>query len=61
MPPCKVGDTLYTIGIFGEGVFPVRYNSFLEDNNSDVLNALGRTIFLTREEAERALAERSEG
>ena len=55
--PCKVGDTVYrlqyieqTPGRFTVGVAPIEFTLiWLED--------IGETIFLTREDAEKALAE----
>ncbi|MGX8701532.1 hypothetical protein [Caproiciproducens sp.] len=53
--PCKVGDTVYTTYISGSGLtreivslhFSIR-----------MLNDIGKTVFLTRPEAEKALKER---
>jgi hypothetical protein len=64
-PPCKVGDTVYWYNMGGEIAeakvkmlgFAVRHSKGFE---YDVpFDAFGKTVFLTREEAEKALAERS--
>ena len=62
VPPCKVGDTVYT-NIIGTGL----HNSFMV-NSVDLLgfsngiyswtwHQLGKSVFLTIEEAEQALKE----
>ena len=74
VPPCKVGDIVYTI-FEGDiealkvtytkteesAEFVYRYydarNKFLNMPFSD--RSIGKTVFLTKEEAEKALAERS--
>ena len=55
--PCKVGDTVYrlqyieqTLGRFTVGAVPIKF-AFIW------LEEFGKTVFLTREEAEKALAE----
>ena len=55
--PCKVGDTVYrlqyiepTPGRFTVGVAPIKFALVW-------LEEFGKTVFLTREEAEKALAE----
>lgn len=58
IPPCKVGDTYYRI-LYGkiyenEFICMATIVSMMEDG------AFGKTVFLTREEAEKAL-ERSKG
>ena len=64
VPPCKVGDTVYWYNMGGEIAeakvkmlgFAVRHSKGFE---YDVpFDAFGKTVFLTREEAEKALAER---
>lgn len=66
VPPCKVGDTVYTIlrgKIFCYTVleYSIRgeCNSVYAENDRDFLDfpfaELGKTVFLTREEAEQAL------
>ena len=75
VPPCKVGDTVYTYGARrvkpwkicflgvnsrGEYKFHVAdegYKHMIEAWNYDI----GKTVFLTKEDAEKALKERSEG
>jgi hypothetical protein len=65
VPPCKVGDTVYWYNMGGEIAeakvkmlgFAVRHSKGFE---YDVpFDAFGKTVFLTREDAEKALAERS--
>jgi hypothetical protein len=67
VPPCKVGDTVYWYNMGGEIAeakvktigFAVRHSKGFEyDVPFDVF---GKTVFLTREGAEKAHAERSEG
>ena len=55
--PCKVGDTVYrlqyieqTPGRFTVGVAPIEFMLIWLDD-------IGETVFLTREDAEKALAE----
>lgn len=55
--PCKVGDTVYrlqyieqTLGRFTVGAVPIKFALIW-------LEEFGKTVFLTREEAEKALAE----
>lgn len=69
VPPCKVGDIVYIIGAFtGQKVFDtVQSITFTGDGVCLNLKCgavvvpqqLGKTVFLTKEEAEKALAERS--
>lgn len=67
LPPCKVGDVIYHLypiqGIVAKKVKRIQYGSYglmIADGNgvfhSDVI---GKTVFLTKEEAEKVLAERS--
>lgn len=73
VPPCKVGDTVYSIvegidqifvGEVYEGFFG-RYGIALRSTRKGYLTLsfteedIGKTVFLSREEAEKALAERS--
>ena len=69
VPPCKVGDTVYFVGLFTgqtvgqtvEAIFYSRNDITLALNNTlavSVEQQLGKTVFLTREEAEQALKER---
>ena len=87
VPPCKVGDTVYSFcDVFG-AILPYVVQNFsigfmgkdrqnywvweatshatetaeLLDEIDFDLDNIGKTVFLTREEAEKALAERSEG
>ena len=67
--PCKRGDELWTHGIFPSGgeVYKVVVSDVSTLNGRTVLNTqglgtirsedIGKTVFLTREEAEKALAE----
>ena len=72
VPPCKVGDTLYSIvegidqifvGEVYEGFFG-RYGIAFRSTRKGYLalsfteEDIGKTVFLSREEAEKALAER---
>lgn len=64
VPPCKVGDTVYT-NINGTGLhnsFRVESVDLLGFSNglySWTWHQLGKSVFLTLEQAEKALAERS--
>lgn len=69
VPPCKVGDVIYHLypiqGIVAKKVKRIQYGSYglmIADGNgvfhSDVI---GKTVFLTREEAERKLRKEDEG
>ena len=73
-PPCKIGDAVYTIKTLTDGKFtrvvsygkPVyrisvdKYGMFLTTEYGHVLSCddFGKTVFLTREEAEQALKEK---
>lgn len=68
VPPCKVGNTIYTIGKFtGQiitskvvGIHLTENDVFLHCGNGTFVSVayqLGKTVFLTREEAEKALKE----
>lgn len=70
--PCKVGDTVYispfaealryrvaSIVIEGNGIFAIARNSKLVISSYRFpLDEIGKTVFLNREEAEKALKER---
>lgn len=73
VPPCKVGDVVYDIGVFSK-VMKAEVATMMTDG-SEFLSAVviprkphhrwlvnwknaGKTVFLTREEAEQALKER---
>ena len=69
VPPCKVGDKVYQINktpcggeVYELDVFDVSLKNskpYYETESIDFDDtAIGRSIFLTREEAEQALAER---
>ena len=68
VPPCKVGDTLYTVGIYtGQivelPIYAVTVYSddtiFIMGNTSyvSVKEHIGKTVFLTKSEAEQKLKE----
>lgn len=73
VPPCKVGDTVYrTIGNYcGEKIFKGVVDQISIYNEKETIfwvyghplgfgcDDIGKTVFLSREEAEKALAERS--
>ena len=70
VPPCKVGDTVFEFSCddpFLEYpnyyVVPSTVCSFIIFTTEDMHNmdCVGKTVFLTKEEAEKALKERSEG
>lgn len=56
--PCKVGDTVYQIDT--ERVFESKVKAIVYDTNNIAFGerAIGKTVFLSREEAEKALKER---
>lgn len=56
--PCKVGDTVYQID--AERVFKSKIKAFVYDTENFAFDerAIGKSVFLTREEAEKALKER---
>lgn len=67
VPPCKVGDAVYqTDGemIYELEIFDVclrKNKPYYKTESIDFdADAIGKSVFLTREEAEKALAERSE-
>ena len=56
VPPCKVGDTVWRIKRIFE-TYPDKSEPYIEPDAfllQDVFN-IGKTVFLTREEAEKAL------
>lgn len=64
--PCKVGDMVYILGTFTGQIIPAEVTGFyfneknmiLQLDNGTVTNVdiqLGKTVFLTKEEAEKAL------
>ena len=68
LPPCKVGDINYTIGKFTGQIIPnevktieiCKNDMYLINENYTVASVeqqLGKTVFLTREEAEAKLKE----
>lgn len=58
--PCKVGDTVYQTD--GIRIYESKIKNIIYDTTGIAFNerALGKTIFLTREEAEQALKEAQE-
>lgn len=55
--PCKVGDTVYSVVKDGLQIFELKFSlDFYVRRKDD----FGKTIFLTKEEAEQALAEMKE-
>lgn len=55
--PCKVGDTVYSVVEDGFTIFPLKFSlSFYVRRKGD----FGKTIFLTKEEAEQALEKMKE-
>ncbi len=65
VPPCKAGDTVYQIddvriyqGTVAEIVLNKLHTICVADITCFDERAIGKTVFLTREEAEKALAER---
>ncbi len=61
MLPCKVGDTVYQTDGIRIYESKIRRILFDTDNIAFDERAIGKTVFLTREEAEAALAERRGG
>lgn len=73
IPPCKVGDTVYrlvacplrvsrfTWEIVEIKIFADEIHFVDDSDNVFVADEIGKTVFLTREEAERALKERGQG
>lgn len=72
LPPCKVGDKVYYPSGSFDRIFEKTVDEILiNENESDIgcyvhfastympFENIGKTVFLTKEEAERALAERS--
>ena len=59
VPQCKVGDTVYQID--AERVFKSKVKAIVYDTENIAFDerAIGKTVFLTREEAEQALKERA--
>ena len=68
--PCEVGQTVYFVGVLTQQIVPSKTMSILYNNggfhilceNGLVVTAteqLGKTVFLSKEDAEKALSERS--
>ncbi len=66
VPPCKVGDTLWIVGehrgVYGAKVRVFFFNEngveYIRTTHCDIHpSELGKTVFLTREKAEKALGE----
>ena len=66
VPPCKVGDTIYMI-VEKRAKVTREYFRFVKKtkltflNLERVLEAFGKTVFLTKEEAQKALGKEDEG
>ena len=69
VPPCKVGQTVYYPIRHTNKVMELLVREIVYEKNklqmwasylAFTVDAIGNTVFLTREEAEKALAERSE-
>ncbi len=60
VPPCKAGDVVFQTD--GVRIYPLVIEKVIYDTNGIAFDerAIGRSIFLTRDEAKKALAERSE-
>ena len=65
--PCKVGDTIYQIDgvrIYASTIYEITYTEnkviFVTGNVVFDVRAINNSIFLTREEAEKALKEREQ-
>ena len=60
VPPCKVGDTVYQIDTAGD-IYESKILKTIYDTNGIAFDerVIGKLVFLTRQEAEKALAERS--
>lgn len=73
VPPCKVGDTVYypafgidrvllykviSIKLNSKGLYVVCENNLSKSQMTHRATQIGKTIFLTKEEAERALTEK---
>lgn len=72
VPPCKVGDTVYyetfpvdngsiSVGVQPHKIIAYRLRMVTEGNCLIADFEIGKTVFLTREEAERALKGGGEG
>lgn len=68
--PCKVGDTVYKVKVGTNRILERKVNGFIKTrfigewrvtveigNSFSSVDAIGKTVFLTREEAEKALGE----
>ena len=64
VPPCKVGDVVYKTSVLGE-ITELKIKGFdcgiaTEPYNIIPIENFGKTVFLTKEEAEQALKEREQ-
>lgn len=59
VPPCKVGDTVYQI-CNGGRIYESTIKGVIYDTSGIAFDerAIGKNVFLTREDAEKALAEK---
>lgn len=54
--PCNVGDTVYQTDTDGERIYPSKIKNIIFDTDGGFAfdqNAIGKSVFLTREEAEK--------
>lgn len=60
VPPCKVDDTVYQID--AERVFASKVKAIVYDTDNIAFDkrSIGKTVFLSREEAEKALKEQED-
>lgn len=60
VPPCKVGDKIYQLDTAGD-IYESELTQIIYNTKGIAFDerAIGKTVFLTKEEAEQALAERS--
>ena len=64
VPPCKVGDVIYFV--YRENIYPHKikdirineYGEFISSSMNFNFKDFGKIVFLTKEEAEKALAEK---
>lgn len=56
VPPCKVGDTVYQADTAGR-IYEIKVKGIIYDTDGVAFDdrAIGKTVFLTKEEAEKAL------
>lgn len=61
VPPCKVGDTVYQVDNAGR-IYESKIKTVIYDTDGIAFDekAIGKSIYLTREEAEKALEGKNE-